>query len=565
MIKIANWRYIHMASDTVKFQVYMANTIGPGNPERDVIVFRDIVGGAKITKKVLSTKAFQFQDPLGTLLSVSTWVAQNEWVFMPKSGEMGNHLHLDYRDGAENPLKYVTHADNNNPVAAISPRFKRIGLDGSASDFTDDIIFNTYQPLILQAGVDVTGDKDLDKVEISYLMEGDLSSATLNGWAYEPARNREPVYTTTGRAGNIYLKSTINPGIAEAAEEGVYPAKDLVSFDFFKYKWDTLEPNALAPPDYRYAPLNGMAEYPDGRYGIQMGAMDITGHMVSTDSLKILDNFRPYVESVEFKDLTGTVKYRRTWTFLDGRLVSPAPEIDEALLPGTEYTAAITFSEYVDFSWMQIGTTGPRYYPIATDIPALKKTVYNGNFLVQPGAQRDELRPFIIFGKDLGRNDALALAPGKRAGDGSSGLERFIDPLHELVRGDDGLMRGAGGEDRFHPLRIDAAPPEISWKDRQGIAAGSCIGDTPERCGTEAEPYNINFNTVTFRYADLGSGLKELRIYKENLAGALQDGSNSSLSLVKRAYAVESVIGMPDGKYVQVITDNLGRATEGPI
>ncbi len=244
--------------------------------------------------------------------------------------------------------------------------------------------------------------------------------------------------------------------------------------------------------------------------------------------MKILDNFRPYVESVVVKDLQGNVKYSRGWKFEDGVLVSTWPETDDALLPGTEYAAIITFSEFVDFSWMQIGPTGPRYYPIATDIPALKKTVYSGNFLVQPGAQRDELRPFIIFGRDLGRNDALQLDPGKRAGDGSSGRERTIDPLHELVRDDGGLMRGAGGEDRFHPLRIDAAPPEISWKDRQGISAGSCIGDTPERCGSEAAPFNINFNTVTFRYTDPGSGLKELKIYKEKLFGEVIGGSGGA-------------------------------------
>ncbi len=566
-IKIGDWNYTHMAVDTAILQAYVKDSPNPYDTnhavKENVIVFRNNAG---YPEKALSTYKFNvnypFYDPsTGIEVAVSSIVSQGEWVFVSRAHlsatDMANHLHLDYKGGAENPLKYVLHSDSNTPVAVLWPKFKRIGLDGQASDFYDDIIFNTFQSLILQAGVDVTQDKDLDKVEISYGMEGDISTTTLNGWAYEPATTSGSIKSTWAPAGKIHISSMVP--IASASEEGVYPAKNVVSLDFFKYKWDTRALNVPAAV-FQSAPLNSMAKYPDGRYMIQMGAMDITGHMVSTDSLKILDNFRPYVESVVVKDLLGNVKYSRGWTLENNLLVSTWPVIDEPLLPGIEYAATITFSEFVDFSWMQIGPTGPRYYPIATDIPALKKTVYNGNFLVQPGAQRDELRPFIIFGKDLGRNDALALDPGKRGGDGSSGRERTIDPLHELVRDDGGLMRGAGGEDRFHPLRIDAAPPEISWKDRQGIAAGSCIGDTPERCGTEAEPYNINFNTVTFRYADLGSGLKSLRIYKNNLSGELFY-PNDALSAPKRAYAVESVIGMPDGKYVQVITDNLGRST----
>ncbi len=551
-----NWEYFHMSYLGPRVQVSSVSN-------NTVLVFRENAGGPAV--KVLGVYGLDYNDRYfdtvsGSSISVRTSVNQNEWMYSVRS----DHLHLEYRNGLENPLKYVVHSDSNTPVAVLWPKIKQIGGNGVVSDLIGDVIYSTSGPLILQVGVDVTGDKDLDKVEISYAMEGDFSTTTLNGWAYEPAINRRPVYTTTGRAGTIYLKSTINPGIAEAAEEGVYPAKDLVSFDFFKYKWDT---RALKVPAiwFQSAPLNSMAQYPDGRYMIQMGAMDITGHTVSTDSLKTMDNFRPYVESLVVKDLQGNIKYSRGWEFENNVLVSTRPETDEALLPGAEYTAVITFSEFVDFAWMQLGTTGPKYYPAATNIPALKKTVYSGNFLVQPGVQRDELRPFMIFGRDLGRNDALALGPGKRGGDGNSGFERTIDPLHELVRGDDGLMRGIGGEDRFHPLRIDAAPPEISWKDRQGVFANSCVDGAPERCGSEAAPFNINFNTVTFRYTDLGSGLKELRIYKENLAGALQDGSNSSLSLVKRAYAVESVIGMPDGKYVQVVTDNLGRTAKGLI
>ncbi len=279
------WSYIHIATNTLGCQIYAPGTAGVDEqgdpmPASNVVVLREEKNGVWRTTTVLGAEVGSFKDPkTPDVKSVTTYVSSRSWVFLAHPNQQ--HLHLQYRQGAENPLKYVLHSDSNTPVAVLWPKFKRIGLDGQASDFSDDIIFNTFQSLILQAGVDVTGDKDLDKVEISYLMEGDFSSATLNGWAYEPATTSGSIKSTWAPAGKIHISSMVP--IASASEEGVYPAKNVVSLDFFKYKWDTRALNAPAT-GFLSAPLNSMAKYPDGRYMIQMGAIDITGHTVSTDS-----------------------------------------------------------------------------------------------------------------------------------------------------------------------------------------------------------------------------------------------------------------------------------------
>jgi hypothetical protein len=362
------------------------------------------------------------------------------------------------------------------------------------------------------------------------------------------------------QAGEIWLVST-STGIDAAAKEGVYPEKSLpeqdkVSIDHFKFKWDTRAPNLSSPVGFLYAPLNSMSQYPDGRYIIKMGVRDITGNETGNGATKILDNYRPYAGSVELRDLEGNVRYQRGWTYDNGVLVSTWTEVDEPLLAGTDYAATIAFSEYMEHGELRVGNTGSIYFLAGIQDPAQKKTVYTGTFQV-PSIQRDELRPLIITGVDLGGNNTLALAPGKRDGDGRADFERTIDPLHELIRddaGSDNLMRGTGGEDRFHALRIDAASPEVSWTDRQGYFGSPCFDGTPERCGSEAEPVNIGFNTVNFRYADIGSGLKSLKIYKESINGEVFK-EIVGLSEPKRAYAYQMELPIPDGKYVQVITD----------
>ncbi|MCM2267179.1 MAG: IPT/TIG domain-containing protein [Elusimicrobiales bacterium] len=318
------------------------------------------------------------------------------------------------------------------------------------------------------------------------------------------------------------------------------------------------------PADMAY--LSQDAAYPDGEY-----ALVATAESVDRDPLEKfvsepvgvdVDNFRPYAELVEVKDAQGGVKYRRAWVLEDGKLVSAGPTVDEPLSPGGEYSATALFSEFMDYGQLQVEFLDPMN-PVATQLPALKKTIYTGSFTLGVGQERDELRPLIITGRDAGANHVLKLDPGRRSGDGREDLERTINPALELTRDSTGLMQGVGGEDRFHTLRIDAASPIISYnKHSKNYSAYdyTCPGGIPERCGTEENPINITFSSVPFLYTDVGSGVREVRVYKDHLGGESPFPVNYNPGADKYA-PFDAIMTLKDGKYVQVVTDNLGRST----
>ena len=143
------------------------------------------------------------------------------------------------------------------------------------------------------------------------------------------------------------------------------------------------------------------------------------------------------------------------------------------------------------------------------------------NPLQVPSYNEDQLVPLLINDTDYAGNQLLALEQQRPS----------IDPSGELTRGADGVMQGAPGEDGYHYLRVDAAPPVIGYNKTPLHYNGfsySCQGDVPERCGTEAEPVNIVFSSVPFLYA---------------------------------AEPVNASLALKDGKYAQVAIDNLGRGT----
>lgn len=294
------WRYIHMADSQESFQIYKKGTSVPGSSinklDRDVIVFRSGSGSSWTTEKVLhisglTPATFSFCDPkTGQTILTQTTVAQNEWVFVSRYWNRP-HLHLDYNSGQGNPLGFVCHQDNLNPI--IFPRYKFIDASNIARNFPNDIIYNrNNRPVILQLGIDVTSDKDLNIAEIFIKQLPSGTYQQFNRWEYEPRLANLQIRTSTGNARNIYVLDHVDPDIAQAVAEGVYPAPDLVSFDFFKVYWNTRERISGTGE----ARTNLEARWPDGRYMVKMAGTDITSHSSpSAENEKIVDNFRPRI------------------------------------------------------------------------------------------------------------------------------------------------------------------------------------------------------------------------------------------------------------------------------
>jgi len=129
-----------------------------------------------------------------------------------------------------------------------------------------------------------------------------------------------------------------------------------------------------------------------------------------------------------------------------------------------------------------------------------------------------------------------------------------IDPSTQLTRDlTTGEMQGAGGADELHQLRIEVAPPVISWENRAHILANTCV----TACGTEAEPINIPFNGVHFKYEDIGSGLASATIQAGGPGGATVYTMPSD-SLI---YTYEETMDLPDGKYFMTVTDGSRKPT----
>lgn len=177
-IKIKDWLYIHISTQTRLCEIYGVGEMGvdfEGKPvpKTNVLVLRGDVSGTLRTVSVFGPQSYDFLDPLtGDEKAVVAQVSSGSWVFL--ANNLANHLHLQRNSGEENPLKYVLHRDDVLPK--IIPKYKYVNPENKAVDFVDDVVFNAgVSPVILQSGVDVAGDKDLGGVEISVLVQGSSS------------------------------------------------------------------------------------------------------------------------------------------------------------------------------------------------------------------------------------------------------------------------------------------------------------------------------------------------------------------------------------------------------
>ena len=134
LIQTGMWRYMHMVIDGPYVQT---DTYPAGNT---VLIFREGNGSGgynllKVLGRAGVNYANDYHDPVSNQdAPVQTSVSQGEWLFVSNSL---NHLHFDINNGEENPLKYVKHRDDTNPITWPKYRY----FDATAiTDFSDNVL-----------------------------------------------------------------------------------------------------------------------------------------------------------------------------------------------------------------------------------------------------------------------------------------------------------------------------------------------------------------------------------------------------------------------------------------
>jgi len=175
LIQVAtNWEYIHM-------EYAGPHVTAVSHDGGTVLVFRNGIN-QPIVKVLGVPRTPPVVWPLYEGFPVVTSVSTSDWIYAVRA----DHLHLEYRNGLENPLKNVVH-DYASDDPIITPRYKYIDSAGLAQNFAENTIYNCGDnPAILQAGVDVRTNKDLNSVEIFVKPLIAETYASLNKWIYEP-------------------------------------------------------------------------------------------------------------------------------------------------------------------------------------------------------------------------------------------------------------------------------------------------------------------------------------------------------------------------------------------
>lgn len=496
--------------------------------------------------------------------SITTTSAVSTGTIIAYSGSSGNvGAHLDLRvKGANsayydiNPLYYVQHSMPSYAVTIPAPvagsTLFRIPGKPEAEQSRERV-----QVKVVSSGGGATG-KDLDRVKM-YLFPADGS------WT-EPIFDNSRLAATVAYGGpppdaaedkNPYPSYiTTTPGASN--KTGVNPPGGMGVEDFYFTGFNT----RLKPDGKTEALINSEAKFPDGDYAlaalahsIRYNNQDYLGGLTWTNVG--IDNFRPYVQRVHIRDVTEPEDpvevYDRGWALSEAQLSPVAYAPDKPVLPGHTYDIAALMSEYTSGASISLENGPGADVYFEGDDSALHISSYSATLQVPGVYTEDKLVPLVIGDGDYNSNQLLALAADKTA----------ITPGLELTRNAEGLMQGTGGSDKFHYLRIDAASPIISYnKYSKSYSAYdyTCPGGIPERCGTEEAPINITFSSVPFLYTDLGSGVKSVTVYKDYLGGTKVFPMESDF-VFAGGYSNEVTLPLKDGKYVQVVTDNLGRGT----
>ncbi|MHB0997331.1 MAG: hypothetical protein ACYC2I_13255, partial [Elusimicrobiales bacterium] len=263
-----------------------------------------------------------------------------------------------------------------------------------------------------------------------------------------------------------------------------------------------------------------------------------------------VDNYRPYAQEVQLLLKSGETeisKYHVKWATnaVTGSTDTLVPSVltEQSLVPG-EYKAVLTFSEYMNSPSAQL-TGGPAIIGDLHDDRSVHKTRLEGNLSLQlQDYPQDAQVQLLINGADTAGNGLLGLTASTAA----------ISVTRELRRAANGFLPGTPGTDSFHTIRVEATQPMITRENSSGILDNACMGV----CSTENAPIYFTSNRVRFGYSDLGAGIASVELYKDAVdpANRIEVPFNT-----EQNYVFEKTHDLPDGKYVQVVTDKSGKVT----
>ena len=277
-----NWRYMHFPDENNNYTWEVIDSYSDEGT-CDLIVIRELINGDLNTIKVLGSNQCsinEYYDPrTDTNHTIKKTVNEGEYIYISKSGSLGNHLHLDRGQVnsnipiIDNPLTNIAHSSSNDPQIDII-QFQKL--------INDNLLQNIqlgYGDVILLSKFTETTDKDLNrflyKFEDTVLMEWFYSGSNL-------ISNNE-----------VFVLSS-ESSIINSSSLGVFPFGSIASVDYAKYEFSSLL-------------------IPDGIQTVTIIAEDILEDSDVEEVDFLFDNFLPYIKKVTLSDSEGLF-YEGEWT-----------------------------------------------------------------------------------------------------------------------------------------------------------------------------------------------------------------------------------------------------------
>ena len=306
-------------------------------------------------------------------------------------------------------------------------------------------------------------------------------------------------------------------------------------------------------------------KYPDAKYTINVKTysypIKTAPVPVTVESSRnvIVDNFRPYLESVSIisSDDEKDEKYSHEWDLNtdSDKVLNPAnSELDrynlnpEKPIGAGSYNIKLHFSEPVVVFKVSIDGLGD--LPFSLDDTDVNQQNYTSTFTIAENLQIQDYHTLTVEAKDLAGNDLLALTADKPV------IYNF-----EFTRDtSSGNFPQNGGPDKAAVFLVDTMPPDLTMIEptaEKTIFQETCHGacSSTDTAGNLQPNVYINVSTVEFSYADPG-GLGELKIYKKAFGDVVYTNTFPvGISTETMTFT------LADGGYTQTISDTLGHTT----
>ncbi len=291
-VDVGNWRYMHCFFGTNQNGTWEIRNAPNGYP---VLIFRNSANTPPIVVYAASDYPGSFYQENLTNYPISNFVTQDVVIFRARN----NHLHLDRGNNIfVNPLEYLPRTDVASPNTTIRLKYN---ASNEAIEFPSNII---YGNIIVESDINYGTEYDLDDVTIE--VERYNLTSGLFAWHYTGNNHMVLSNIGTGESNtpqyNIRQVGNID-NILTDVREGVFP-RDGAGRDIFKFNFNSLIANSSVP--------SANVFYKDGQYTFRVTASDISGNNNPQELVRILDNFRPYVQKVEIKS-DGIDVYKGEW------------------------------------------------------------------------------------------------------------------------------------------------------------------------------------------------------------------------------------------------------------